>query len=127
MLAQYLDLTDQFRLLNTGDSITIDVSNYDYTIIQSVNALSPILISATLDGNAITGVSDGNATTAGNHVVYPNSFVYVQGKLSDGSIGSGLVGTQSIKYGVVGRYINIESGGSAPQVDKLLVMLSKIS
>jgi hypothetical protein len=127
MLAQYLDLTDQFRLLNAGDSITIDVSNYDYTIIQSVNALSPILISATLDGNAITGVSDGNATTAGNHVVYPNSFVYVQGKLSDGSIGSGLVGTQSIKYGVVGRYINIESGGSAPQVDKLLVMLSKIS
>lgn len=126
MLAQYLDLTDQFRLLGAGHSITIDVSNYDYTIIQSVNALNPILISATLDGNAITGVSDGNATTAGDHVIYPNSFVYVQGKLSDGSIGN-LVGTQSIKYGVVGRYINIESEGLPPQVDKLLVMLSKIS
>jgi len=127
MLAQYLDLTDQFRLLNTGDSITIDVSNYDYTIIQSVNALNQIYITVTLDGNAITGVSDGNATSAGTHVIYPNSFVAVQGKLSDGSIGAGLIGTQSIKYGLVGRYINIECGGQAPQVDKLLVMLSKIS
>jgi hypothetical protein len=126
MLAQYLDLTDQFRLLNTGDSITIDVSNYDYTIIQSVNALNPILITATLDGNAITGVSDGNATSAGTHVIYPNSFVAVQGKLNNGSIGN-LSGTATIKFGVVGKYINIESGGQAPQVDKLLVMLSKIS
>jgi hypothetical protein len=50
----------------------------------------------------------------------------VQGKLNNGSIGN-LSGTATIKFGVVGRYINIECGGSAPQVDKLLVMLSKIS
>jgi hypothetical protein len=129
MLAQYLNLTDQFNSLpQEAAGITLDVSNYDYVLVQVENPATAISFWATLDDFEITGVSDGNAATAGTFFTSAN-FVVVLGTTNQGVQANDLSADGIIKFDVVGRYIFIGTLaiGPAPYLDKLLVMLAKIS
>ena len=117
MLAQYLDLTEEFNSNPVGNEVIIDVSNYDYCLIQPIGI--SVNLFSTIDSGAVQSVTDGNATTAINFTAVSalrlsNGTSY-ETEARDGDIA---------RLAVVGRYVKITK--SAP-IDKLLVMLTKIS
>lgn len=97
--------------------IVIDVSNYDYCLIQ-LNS-GNVYLSSTIDSGAVEGVTDGNAITADNFFEVSATI------LSDNSISS-VIGNQIARLNVVGRYVKLYSPDIS-LIDKLLVMLAKIS
>jgi hypothetical protein len=115
MLAQYLDLADQFNAQE--GSVIIDVSNYDYCLIQPIG--TDVTLQSSIDSGDIQGVSDGSAVSATN-------FASVSAlKMSDGvSYTTAAVNNEICRLSVVGRYVKLSKG--AP-IEKLLVMLAKIS
>jgi hypothetical protein len=116
MLAQYLEFLPSDRDVN--NDITIDVSNYDYCLIQPIGGLvDPI--ESSIDSGAIQGVSDGSAISATNFVAVAALNVST-GNTYITSISSGEIG----KLNVVGRYVRMGMGNATT---KLLVMLAKIS
>lgn len=113
MLSTYLDLTEQ---INQTGTVVIDVSNYDYCLIQPIGASVTTL--STIDSGAVQGETFGNASTATNFVQI------VSLDLSDGITLTTTISSGGInKLPVVGRFIKIEANGN---LDKLLVMLAKI-
>jgi hypothetical protein len=116
MLAQYLELSEEANLNNPG-SVIIDVSNYDYCLVQPIGADAEF--QATIDSGAITSVSDGSASSAINFNTVGGTRLFT-GDFAT-SIGAGNI----IRLGVVGRYIKITSVSGA--FTKLFVMLAKIS
>jgi len=118
MLAQYLDLAPQLQADNLG-YVIIDVSNYDYTLIQPIGA-DVSKVECSIDGGDITGVTDGNATSATNF--YAAAGITV----SDGvTYVNSITSTRTVRFPVVGRYLKITA--SPTSMNKLLVMLAKIS
>lgn len=116
MLAQYLEFLPSDR--DANNDITIDVSNYDYCLIQPIGG--PVsAIESSIDSGAIQGVSDGSAISATNFV--PVAALNVStGNTYITSISSGEIG----KLNVVGRYVRMNMDNAAT---KLFVMLAKIS
>jgi len=117
MLAQYLDLTDQYNTNETegGNVIVFEVSNYDYCVIQSIGVA--VDIKATIDGGAIEGVQDDSPTTATNFTTIGGT------KLIDGVFTTTATNNSPVRLAVVGRYIKLKGSGPAT---KLLIMLAKI-
>ena len=64
MLQRSIDLTDQFN--NNGQNVRLDVSNWDYAVLQVQTPSAAINFNGTNDDNAQTGISDGNALMATN-------------------------------------------------------------
>lgn len=121
MLAQYLDLTEQF-LSQENNIVTFEVSNYDYVLAQFVGLSLGIDFYSTIDGGAVEGVTDGSVLTADN-------FQYINGtNLSDNTQSQFIIGESGIyRFDVVGRYIRFQVRTDVgPSVDKLLIMLAKI-
>lgn len=116
MLAQYLDLIEEFNA-NNG-FVIIDVSNYDYTLIQPISGTIDS-VQSTLSSGAINGVSDGSAVSA-------NGFSSAVGILVEDGVTytSSISSDKIVRFGVVGRYLKI-SGDIG--MKNLLVMLAKIS
>lgn len=116
MLAQYLDLAPQMN--NNNGQVVIDVSNYDYVLVQPIG--QSVVFECTIDSGAVPGETDGNASTAINFVgcygVSGNTTT-LRDNVADGAI---------IRFGLVGRYIKIAIDGTG-DIQKLLVMLAKIS
>jgi hypothetical protein len=117
MLAQYLDLAEEANA--NSNTVVIDVSNYDYCLVQPIGAAASF--QSTIDSGAIQGVSDGSAVSAAN-------FVDAYGLRTNGatstSLNTAVADGGIIKFNVVGRYIKITCDDD---VSKLLVMLTKIS
>ena len=114
MLAQYLDLTEQYNAQN--GFVNIDVSNYDYCLIQPIG--QALDMGSTIDGGAITGVTDGSAVSAINFTTVQGTLISTGGPVTSAPNGG------ITKLNVVGRFINLE--GATP-ITKLLIMLAKIS
>jgi len=112
-----LDVTPTF---STGgsSSINIDVSGWDTAVVQLVSPSGSINFLSSNDGGAITGVTDGNATSAAN-------FTAVQGvNLATGAAAT-LGGVSGLwKISGMGRYLQLS--GSSITATKVLVELSKI-
>lgn len=116
MLAQYLDLSLK---LNANNFAIVELSNWDYCVIQVVSPSGTINLTATNDSGAIQGETDGSYKLS-------TSYTTVQAtKLSDGTAVTALATSGQYRVGVVGRYLKI--GGVGASAAKLLVMLSKIS
>ena len=128
MLAQYLDLTNEFNNNyneRTGlYSVVFEVSNYDYAVIQINGSDFGINLESTIDSGAIQDVTDGNALTSINYFgVYKTNIQ--NGNIIDGAT---LLGDATVRVNVVGRYIKLSSETALSPVDgSLLVMLAKIS
>lgn len=115
MLAQYLDVTNEF---NANNGAKVEMSNYDYAVVQFVNASGTISFTASNDSGAVQGVSDGSIKSSANFQTVSAT------KLSDGTLVTTAV-TGLYRFGVVGRYIQF--AGASAAADKVLVMLAKIS
>lgn len=118
MLAQYLDLAEQ--AIQNGRTVVIDISNYDYCLVQAIGCGASYL--TTLDSGAIQGVSDGSAASA-------DGFVTVYGKLNSSNnnvynFSNTSSNREIIKFDVIGRYLQIICDDNP---SKLLIMLAKIS
>jgi hypothetical protein len=116
MIAQYLDVTDEF---NTNGEAYVETSNYDYCVVQFVSLSSSCSLYSTIDSGAVQGETDGNVALSDNYSQI--SFT----DLSDGILYTTFSGANGLlKVGVVGRYLRIGNGGQA--ANKVLVMLTKI-
>ena len=116
MVAQYIDATLD---LTTDNSVVIELSNWDYAVIQAVSPTGTINLTATNDSGAVQGVSDGSWKTATN-------FQTIQAtKLSDGTTVTAIAASGLYRVGVVGRYLKI--GGVSASASSLIIMLAKIS
>jgi hypothetical protein len=122
MLAQYLDLTEDFN--NSSNGISFEVSNYDYCLIQIINNTGDgIDFKATIDSGAIQSITDGSALLATNFVPVAATNI-LNGSLVTNTGG----GANSIyRLDVVGRFVNLFCSGGDTNVGKLLIMLAKIS
>ena len=124
MLAQYLDLTEEFANSFDGSvyKVQFEVSNYDYALVQFVDFLSEVTFKSTIDSGAVQGVTDGNALTSTNY-----SQVYATYLLDNTKV-TVSPSNGTYRFDVVGRYIQlINTDGINPTTGKLLVMLTKIS
>jgi len=116
MIAQYLDVTQQFNE-NVGIAY-IETSNYDYCVIQLVDvSISNTTIYATIDSGAIEGETDGDISTSANYTQI--SFTDLLDNTTVQVLTQGL-----LRVGVVGRYLKIYNPGAT--AGKILVMLTKI-
>jgi len=121
MLAQYLDLTEDFN--NSSVGIVFEVSNYDYCLIQVINNQGDgVTFQATIDSGAVQSITDGSALTAINFTTVAATNVL------DGSLMTTTGGADSIyRLNVIGRFIKLFCSGGDTNVGKLLIMLAKIS
>lgn len=117
MVSNYEDLTIPF---NQNGKVQIDISGWDYILAQIVTPSGAISFASTIDGGGVTGVSDGNATSALN-------FVACQGtnQLNNTLETSTSAANSVHEFDVVGRYLQL-SGGAGSTVGKLLIMFTKI-
>lgn len=117
MVANWQDLTLVF---NANGKIQIDVSSYDYVLAQIVTPSGSISFLSTNDNGAITGSTDGNATSALN-------FVACQGtNQTTGTAETSTASANSLhKFSFAGRFIQLS--GSGVTVAKLLVGFASIS
>lgn len=119
MISQILDYTEQF---NKDYSFVIDVSGYDYIVVQYVNqTAADIPFSSTNNGGAIEGVRDGSTQHATDFTAIAFEDL-LNGNFN--TYGSAI----SAMYRSVnpsGQYLRI--GGAFPNsVDKMIIFLSKI-
>jgi hypothetical protein len=114
-LTRLLDLT---TLYNAANPQNIDVSGWDYVVVQLVSPTGAITFNATNDGGAIEGSTDGNAISAAN-------WVAVQGtNLNTGTSVTSLAASGIVRFAVVGKFMQFSGNVT---VTKLLVNLFKIS
>lgn len=116
MLATTQDLTINF---NRDGYAKIDLSNWDFCVAHFIGTSGAISFLTSNDAGAITGVTDGNATSATN-------FVAVQGtNLSTGVAGTSAATSTLYRFNNIGRFL--ELSGAGVTVTKLILYLSKIS
>lgn len=117
MLAQYLDVTEEFNL---NGEVYVETSNYDYCVVQLVASNNSVTLYSTID-------SGDYSVSTNNNIFDPNPDNFSQiafTDLSDGAIKTTMPDANAlIRVGVVGRYLKID-GETAT---KILVMLAKIS
>lgn len=116
MIAQYLDLTEEF---NTNSYAIFEASNYSYAVVQILGATDEIYWAATNDSGAIQDVTDGNILTSTNYQSISSTNLY-NNTLTDYNAGEHL-----FRFDIVGRYIKLDGTNFGTQVSKLLVMLVK--
>lgn len=101
-----------------SSSVNLDLSGWDTAVVQLVSPSGAINFLSSNDGGQVTGVSDGNATSAIN-------FTAVQGtNLATGSAATSGSASGLWKISGFGRYIQLS--GSSITATKVLVELSKI-
>jgi len=105
--------------LNNNDICQLDVGGYDYAEVQLITPTGTFSFLTSNDAGDITGISDGNPTSATN-------FTAVSGtKLSDNSTVTSLAASGVVKFSNLGQFLKITGAGGA-QVTKGIVRLYKI-
>lgn len=100
----------------TNSFIVDDIGGFDFAVVQFVGVAGSINFTHSNDGDAITGVTDGNHVSALN-------FVSVQGtNLATGVAATSTAADALYKFTGIGRYLKL-SGGTAT---KILIRLYKI-
>ncbi len=119
MLSLVQDIKDDFNN-NVASGYNIDISNWDYVVVQLLLSAGTVTFSASNDSGAVTGGTDGSPASAQN-------FVVVQGtNLTSGSAVTTTTGTNSlVRFGVVGRYLQLS--GATAVATKAFLYFTKIS
>lgn len=117
-LTRLLDLTADFNAVSPA-AVNIDISNWDYVVVQAVGLSGTVTVKATLDAGAIAGTTDGNAISAQN-------WIAVQGtNLNTGSAVTTMTAAGLVRFGVVGKFMQFS--GTGVTITGLFVYLFKIS
>jgi len=119
MLAQYLDLTDEF---NANYYCQFETSNYDYAVVQIIGNQDEIYFYSTIDSGALQGATDGNILTSINYAQIVGKNI-ATGTYIEYSPANGMI----VRFDIVGRYIRLDGTSFPGLVSKILVMLAKIS
>jgi hypothetical protein len=113
---QIIDVTAD---INATGRCQVDIGGFDYAVVQLVSPTATATFATTNDAGAITGSSDGNATSAIN-------WVDVQGtNLNSGSAVSTLAASGIVRFQSIGQFLRIM--GPALTVTKALIRLYKIN
>lgn len=113
-LNKMLDLTIPYT--NNG-FVNIDVGMWDNVEVQIVGPTGTVSFNASNDSGAITGITDGNATSAKN-------FTAIQGtNLATGTAVTTTAAAGTFKFPVTARYLQLTGGGP---LTELLIMLYKV-
>ena len=116
MISTYIDVTSEF---NANNAKVLDISGWDYIILQFVAPTGTISVTASNDSGDVQGALDGNPATATN-------FTAVQvTKLADGTAVTSIAAAGLYKVGVTGRFLKF--GGASAAATKVIVQLAKIS
>lgn len=113
---QSLDITAQ---INATGRAQLDVGGYDYAEVQLVSPNTTANFTGTNDAGDVTGVSDGNATSATNWVTLSGI------KMSDASAVTSLASSDIVKFQNLPRFIRVMGAGLT--VTKAIVRLYKIN
>jgi len=115
-LCNTVDITTEF---NADNGYVADMSGWDNIVAQFVSPSGTISITATNDGGAVEGTTDGNSSLAAN-------FQTVQAtKLSDGTAVTTVAAAGLFRVGVVGRFLKF--GGASAAATKVILMYHKVS
>ena len=113
-LSQLLDITADF---NAGGAATLDISGWDYAVVQLVTPVGTTSFLTSNDAGAEQGVTDGDASTATN-------FVAVSGTvLATAAAATTLAAAGLIRFEHIGKFLQLTGTSAA----KVLVYLTKIS
>lgn len=110
-----MDVTAEF---NANNEAIIDMSGWDNAVWQFVSPSGTINTTATNDGGAITGSTEGNSKSSLNYQTIQVT------KLSDGTAVTAVAAAGLFRNGVVGRYVKF--GGASAAATKVIVMLHKV-
>lgn len=116
MITTTQDFTAQYTLTKT---LNLDLSGWDYAIIQIESGSAAINFNTTNDSGAQTGITDGNASTA-------TAWQPVQGinlATGTGAVAS-VAGSTLWRFQYIGRFLQLTSATAT--VSRLLVLFSKI-
>lgn len=112
---QIKDVTAEF---NANGAATIDLGGNDYAIVHLVTPSAAVTFKTSNDANAITGASDGSATSAIN-------FSNVQGTdLSSGSAVTSLNASGILRFGYVGRFLKLDGGAGVTCVKAIIRLVN---
>lgn len=117
-VATVVDLTIDF---NADALSTVDLSSWDWAVLQLVTPSAAIAFTASNDDGSITGVEQGNSTLAIN-------FTAVQGtNLATGTAETtSATATGMWRFPIIGRFLRL-SGAGGTTAAKILLYLQKIS
>ena len=114
-LSTTLDVTKQF---NANSGYIADFSGWDYCVVQLVSPSGAVSFNTSNDSGAVQGVSDGSSISASN-------FTAVQGtNLASGSAITSLNATGNVRFGYIGRYLQLT--GSSVTATKVILFFTKI-
>lgn len=116
-MQQVIDISTD---LNNNDIVTLDVGGWDYAELQLNSPTGTFNFLSSNDAGAITGVSDGNATSATNFIATSGT------NISTGSGVTSLGSSGIVKFSNCGQFLRV-SGESAAQVTSAFVRLYKIN
>ncbi len=109
------DFTDKF---NANSAVNLDISGWDYVVVQFVTPTGTVTFNSTNDGGAVTGSADPNPESATN-------WVAVQGKnLNTGSGATTVAASSIFQFSYIGRFLQLT--GTAITVTKLIISFNKI-
>lgn len=117
MLQRTLDLTADFT---ASPNVRIDVSGWDYALVQIQTPSATIQFNGTNDAGGIVGITDGNALSSTNY--QPVAGVNTANNAVVNSTG----GNGIFKFNVVSRFLQFVAAGGTT-VGRLVVSLTKIS
>ena len=113
-------IIDVTRDFNADALVKLDVSGWDYIVVQLVSPTGTVTFSSTNDSGAVQGVSDGNASTAIN-------FIATQGtNLNSGAATTTLAASGLVRFASIGSFLQL-SGADLVTCTKILIQLYKIN
>jgi hypothetical protein len=115
MITQLLDVTSDF---NANSFYNLDVSGWDYVVLQLVTPTGTVTFNTTNDGGAITGAVDGNARSAKNWNLCFGT------NIATGVGASTIAASSMFRFSYIGKYFQIT--GTAITATAVFITLNKI-
>ncbi len=117
MLQRTLDLSADFAV---AQNVRIDVSGWDYVLVQIQTPSAQINFNGTNDAGAVAGVTDGNALSSTNY--QPVAGV----NTANNAVVTSASANGIFKFNVVSRFLQLVAAGGTT-IGRLVVSLTKIS
>ncbi len=118
MISNVVDYTTDFNN-QVASGFNLDVSDWDYVVVQMILTAGTITFSSTNDSGAVTGGTDGSPSSAQNWVAVLGT------NLNTGTTATSTAASNSLfKFNIIGRYLQLS--GAAGAATKVLIYYAKI-
>jgi len=117
MISQTIDWTTEF---NAASKLNLDISNWDYIVVQVITPTGAITFNGTNDGGAVQGTSDGSAEDATNWLAMQLL------NIGAGTSATSVSASGNFKLNVGTRFFQMDGATGTRTVTKLIVYYTKI-